>query len=133
MKHVLKCNGDESMVSQQFPTTGSNQTFPSLKAVKVKAFLPSQSSCRGTIRFQLKLHSFFPENCRTLFLSLTCVLNAEARTSDPVPKAKPVQCQLQNTGVQKSNIAVAPKWMGKWLAIVSVCQAKKNVGSGDGL
>lgn len=36
MKHVLNCNGDEIMVSQQFPTTGSNRTFPSLKAVKIK-------------------------------------------------------------------------------------------------
>ena len=39
MKHVLKCNGDEIMVSQQFPTTERNQTFPSLKAVKIKVFL----------------------------------------------------------------------------------------------
>lgn len=39
------------MVSQQFPTTESNQTFPSLKAVKIKVFLSTQSSCRKIIRF----------------------------------------------------------------------------------
>lgn len=94
MKHVLKCNGDESMVSQQFPTTGSNQMFPSLKAVKIKVFLSSQSSSREIIRFYLKLCSRFSENSRMLFLSFSCILNAEDRTSEPVPKAKPVQCQL---------------------------------------
>lgn len=121
MKHVLKCNGVEIMVSQQIPTTGNDQTFHSLKAVKV--FLSTQSSCREIIRFQLKLCSFiFSENSGTFFLSLMCILNCEGRISEPAPKTRPVPCQLQNTGTQKNNIVVVLNWMGPW----PVCQTEKK-------
>lgn len=106
------------MVSQRFSTIGSNWTLPSLKAVRNKVFLSCHSSCREIIRSQLipcvdsvqkAVRLFF------FFLSPMCILNAEGRTCETVPKAKCVCCQLQNTGIQKSNIGVV---VSSWISVL---------------
>lgn len=56
-----------------------------------------------------------------------CILNAEGGTPEAVPNAKPVFCQLQNSGIQKSNTgAVVSSWF-------SVLGGKNGVGPDVGL